>query len=150
MAANATGTTSFKGPGGSATTTSPAPGIFRTNVEGHLDVTMARHVVEAGDRVAAAAGFLVAFHDWEAVTGYETQARVVLTEWGVRLGKRVERVHLLVKSRIVAMGVAIAGLVLRGMLVSYTDRKAFEAALADRIAQARRPEAGGTPPDGRR
>jgi hypothetical protein len=115
---------------------SPAPGVFHTVIVGYTQAEEARQIIAAGDRVIAEAGMLVAFHDWEAMTGYHTESRVLLTEWGLRIRAQVEKVHVLVRSRVVAMGVSVASLVLRGMLVSYTQRAAFEAAFARRLKEA--------------
>lgn len=117
---------------------SPAPGVFHTVIAGYIEPAEARRVVAAGDLVIAEAGMLVGFHDWEAMTGYQSESRALLTDWGVRIRPQVEKVHILVRSRIVAMGVSVASLALRGMLVSYTQRAAFEAAFAARVEQATR------------
>ncbi len=73
------------------------------------------------------------FHDWELMTGYETSCRRDLTAYALANVKRMREVHILVGSKLVAMGVsatslafALAGLELR----SYTDRDKFEKVLA--------------------
>jgi len=129
--------TTYEGKRCTLTVASPAPGIFHTIGSGVVDTEMAGRIVEAGDRVVADTRPIVAFHDWEALTGYEPKCREILTDWGLRIRADVEAVHLLVRSRLVAMGVSVAGLVLQGMLVSYSTRAPFEAALEERVKRAR-------------
>jgi hypothetical protein len=78
-------------------------------------------------------GPLTGFYDWEAVEGYESAARKLLTEWTSKAPRgAVREVHFLFRSRLVAMGIATAGLALRLMglqLVSHSARRDFEARL---------------------
>jgi hypothetical protein len=113
----------------------PATGLLHTRMIGHASPEMARFIVAGGERIMEGGGLMTAFHDWADATGYDTESRQLLTDWGVRRRAQIERVHLLVRSRFLQMGVAVASLVLRGMLVSHPDRDHFDSAMRDEIAR---------------
>ena len=109
----------------------PAPGVFAGRIEGHYTEAMLRPYLAGMERALAQAEILQGFHDWELMTGYETICRKEMTAWVQRHRARVVRQHILVRSRIVAMGVATANLVLGGdLIVSHDKRSTFEPALA--------------------
>ena len=116
---------------GGATTWILPPNILVSRVEGHADVELVRHIVESGDEVIARYGSLVAFHDWERITSYDSKARTRLTQWGDSIRANVRSVHILVGSTLVKMGVNVASLVLGNMLTAYDSRERFEAAFRD-------------------
>lgn len=120
--------------------TSPAPGVFRTQAEGHFGMAAVKLVTEAFDDLVAIDGKLHIFHDWAGVKGYTTEARVEFTEWSRPRAHLVLSAHVLIVSRILAMGISVANLVLRPQLQAYTSRERFEQARAvislQRIAEA--------------
>lgn len=118
--------------------TSPAHGVFFTRVSGHADLDCALHVMRAFDRLAALTlGDLEVFHDWEHVTGYDSIVRQEFVRWAQEHPKQGDA-HILVKSRLVAMGVSVANVALGGRLKVYADRPKFERARTETIAGRRR------------
>ncbi len=113
---------------GVVTTWLLAPNILVSRVEGYADVQLVDHIVDSGNAVVARYGSLVAFHDWEQISSYESKARTRLTQWGDAIRDDVRSVHILVGSTLVKMGVNVASLVLGNMLVAYDSRERFEAA----------------------
>lgn len=97
----------------------------------------ARAIVEFGKQLLAEQpGTHASFHDYADLAGYDSAARQILTQWGIESHDRVPEIHVLTASKMVAMGVATAALGLSMVgtrLVAYTDRAAFERALADRL-----------------
>jgi len=117
---------------------SPAHGVFWTRAGGHVDLDCALHIMRAFDRIASLTlGDLDVLHDWEAVTGYESIVRQELVRWSLEQQKPGE-VHVLVKSRIVAMGVSVANVALGGKLKVYSERQKFERVRTETIAGRRR------------
>jgi hypothetical protein len=109
----------------------PAPGLFVGRIEGHYTEAMLRPYLAAMDVAFGRAAIFRGFHDWELMTGYETICRKEMTVWVQRHRARVAPQHILVRSRMVAMGVATANLVLGGdVIISHFKRSAFEQALA--------------------
>lgn len=113
-----------------------APEIFVTVVTGHMETPHADEFVAYGDsRLVARRGKkLRIFHDWTAMTGYESSCRQQLTTWSAKhLGEMAE-VHMALRSKIVAMGVQVANLALGGMIRAHTNLADVEVALAATMA----------------
>jgi Fe2+ transport system protein FeoA len=70
------------------------------------------------------------FHDWAGVTGYDTEARRRMTAWGSTRGQAITHVHLLLGSKVLAMGVSVASLALGRDFAVHYDRVRWEASLA--------------------
>ncbi|MCX7808851.1 MAG: hypothetical protein N2515_09595, partial [Deltaproteobacteria bacterium] len=94
-------------------------------VQGHADLALAKHLMEAFDRVAADWSPVESFHDWQGVQSYDSEARDAYIQWAQGHRPKVLRVHILTGSKLVAMAVAVAKLKL-DYLEPYTDQKAFE------------------------
>lgn len=128
----------WKGPNWDLVMTSPVHGIFLTRISGHADLDCALHLMRAFDRIATITiGPLDVFHDWELVTGYDSVVRQELVRWTDENEKPGE-VHILVKSRLVAMGVSVANAALGGKLVVYSDRVKFENTRSEMTMRKRR------------
>jgi hypothetical protein len=117
-------------PAGRVAITYPAPWVFVGVITGHYAVSLLDEYV-AGMAVALDREHrMQAFHDWYRMSGYESACRKRMTEWTLEQGKKIERHHVLLQSKLVAMGVATANLLLGGdMITAYTERAGFEAAL---------------------
>jgi hypothetical protein len=103
--------------------------VFR--IQGHGTVELARIITE---KTAAAFGEsnLCLFHDWSGLTGYDAEARTLLVEWARRNLDHIGSVNVLTNSSpVLAMGIAIARMVLRGKFKFHKDRESFEAALLE-------------------
>jgi hypothetical protein len=127
----------IRGPSGVVHIWYPAPTVFVSRVEGVITEAMASAMLVAGQRIIATDGALVVFNDWAAVTGYDREARVLLTRGGKQLRRQVEANHFLVRARILAVGIQLANIVLGNMNVHAT-RAAFDRALRDLIASRTR------------
>jgi hypothetical protein len=71
---------------------------------------------------------------WE-LDGYDSEIRIGASRWLEQNRERVAKQHMLVRSRLTRMGLAVAGLMLGGLLQGYTDREAFDASLKEAIAR---------------
>jgi hypothetical protein len=110
----------------------PAPTVFVTRAEGCLTERAARAICVAGRKVIAADGRLVVFQDWEELTDYEREARIVMTKMGLEFRRHVELSHFLVRARIVALGIQLANVVLGNLRVQ-PSRRALEEVLRSTI-----------------
>jgi len=126
-------------PKGSLSLWKPARGIFVSRAEGHVDLVLADHIVSGGDAVIAADRRILAFHNFERLTSYDSAARMRLTTWAIAIRNEVDRAHFLAESKIVRMGLSVASIALLGMLVSHHDRESFERALFAAIDERRAP-----------
>jgi hypothetical protein len=114
----------------------PARTLLVTRVEGVFKVDAELVVETILRRVVAEDGRVVALHDWELMTDYDSEARINLTRASIEVIRAVEACHLLVKSRVVAAAVQAANLVLK-ILKSHTSRTDFHAAVREMLARKR-------------
>lgn len=105
------------------------PGILLQRVSGYATRPIAEAILRAADKALDEYDSLALFDDWFAVTGYEPDVRKLLTEHTARHRERMVEVHILVNSRLVAMGIAVASILVPGIR-TYSDRQAFERLLA--------------------
>lgn len=83
----------------------------------------------AAERFLGEGGRLHMFHHWLAIDGYSPDAREWLTQWAMQWAPQLPGSHFLLHSRMVAMAVSVAALILRRTLHSYTDEAEFLATL---------------------
>lgn len=124
----------IKSPEGAVRLEHLGPGLLATTVTGRGDGVIARAILEASDPIYAAAGRIHSFHDWLGVTGYTSEARMLLTAWAK--GRKNVEATLLFENRILAMGISVVALTLPGVR-SCLDRAAFMAARDVATRQAR-------------
>lgn len=122
----------FAAPQGTVRAWHPAPGVLATSAEGVLLDEAAAKIEQMARRMAAEHGTIVGFHDWERLQNYETEARIRLTGLVRSLGRQSESASFLVQSRIVALGIHAASILVPGLLV-YTRRSEFEDALEQAV-----------------
>ena len=104
------------------------PGLIVSNATGHLVARFSEPFTDSIDARIEQDGSVTLFHEWFDVTGYDTSVRLDWTEWTQRQRANISSTHILVSSRIVAMGVRTAALALAlvgAKLVSYTERERF-------------------------
>ncbi len=98
-------------------------------VEGHLSLAMAERWIEGVDRYVRSGTVFDTFHDWEAMTGYDSAARQALTSWVVGTFRSFRSAHFLVTNRLARMGVGAASLAVAvvGMhMKTFGERAPFE------------------------
>lgn len=105
-----------------------SPDVVLQRATGHAELAHAQAIaatlqaaIDAGQRIAI-------FDDFSGLEGYTSEARIELTTWTRAALPKIAAIHILVKSKIVSMGVAVANVALRNVN-SYTDRVAFDAAI---------------------
>ncbi len=107
--------------------------VVVTIASGQIIAGDSRALTDVVDSVRRRVGCVRVFHDWHAVEGYESEARIHLTRWTLDAPRgTIGECHVLVRSKLVAMGVSTAALALRLAsipLFSYTLRAPFEARL---------------------
>jgi hypothetical protein len=115
--------------GGAVTVTHPAPDVILFEVVGVLDSRCVDEIVAATDQAIQSAGAIHVFHDWSEMTNYESHTRKRLTDYVEAVKSKLLSSHILFRSRIVAMGVSVANLVLNQRLSTYTDKEKFTASM---------------------
>jgi hypothetical protein len=109
--------------------------VLVTHVEGVLEAGPGDAIARTKRQVVAEEGALLLFHDWATMTDYETVVRqqLVSVTAGLKAAGTLRGTHILVRSRVVALGVQGANVFL-GVLTAYTDREAFEVVLREALA----------------
>jgi hypothetical protein len=119
-------------PDGTVTIWVPRRGLLVTQVAGKLSRDLGQEIDVAFRRVAGEVTAFQAFHDWEAMTDYDQEVRIRLTNSSRELKSVGQAHHILVGSRVVAFGIQAASLILSN-IQSYSDRPSFEKALKARL-----------------
>jgi hypothetical protein len=122
-------------PRGSLVITQPAPGVILFTYHGYVTAEAVRLIESSVDRVLATGVRPDLFIDLAKLTGYDSEYRKAVSAWGARLYRQFGEVRVFVRSKLVAMGIAVSNLTAGGKLRPTTDRAVFEAALADAVAR---------------
>ena len=117
----------------------PVPGVAvftgKGNVQEALFVS-ALPVLRAAFPPDVAGAF---FCDGWEIDGYESKFRLRITELVQSLKPRGIEVHVLMRSKIVAMGFSVANLVLGGDLTGHRDQKEFYRLVEQTVARVAKP-----------
>lgn len=109
----------------------PAPHVLMTRFQGALyDTEFVACVLEATERVVSIQRGAYVFHDWEGMALYETESRTRMTEQAIQLAPHEPHFAVLLGSKMVRMGVAMASLKAGGGIRMFTRREELEEALA--------------------
>lgn len=116
----------------------PVEGLYVTVANGHvLEATARDFIAFLEGEMQRGISNMSFFHDWWALDTYEQSARQRLTDWRRAAPRGTTKdSHVLVRSKLLAMGVAASAIVLRMVGVEmrvYTDRAEFERVLRDAI-----------------
>ena len=117
---------------------SPAPGFVAGRLVGYGTEEVAEAIIQDFTPLFPEGKKTHLFADWYEMTGYDSRARFVLTDWMLDLRPRVGECHFLVKSRLVAMGVAVANIALGGLFRITSDKAAYRRAHDAALGRARR------------
>ncbi len=118
--------------------------VVYEQVTGYLEKEIVAKITHPVDRLIGQGARPIIFNDWWELSGYDSDARLKLTDWIFWIRGKIVGSHILVRSKIVSMGVSIANLALGGMLTVYTDRQEFTLAYHRAMRQSIRP----APPSG--
>ncbi len=116
---------------------SPAPGLLATRVEGMGSLLLVEHIIAFGNSLMKGGTPIRIFHDFSRMTGYRTEARKLIVDWGVENRTLIVETHVLFRSKVVAMGVSLATSLLGNQLTGYSQRQPFEAVLQDAVLESR-------------
>jgi hypothetical protein len=112
---------------------SPAPTLLVAHVVGHGLGDFATPLNEEFDRAATGGARVHVFIDLERMPGYDSPLRIRCTEhFRARLDSFAS-FHIFVPSRVVAMGVAVANVALRGIVTVHATRPPFTRALDNQL-----------------
>jgi|SRR5688572_20488266 hypothetical protein len=114
----------------------PADGLVIARLVIHGEAAFAPPIIEAVDSRLARAERVRIFFDAEDLLRYDTELRTALTARFFADRARIESLHVLVGSRLVALGVNVANLALRGLVTSHYARTRYVDALNEALSAA--------------
>ena len=106
----------------------PGPSLLVASFVGYGEAGFVAPILTAY-RGLAHAGHLHLFFDAESLSNYDSAIRTELTAAFFPDRSRIGSLHVLVKSRLVGMGVSVANLALGGIVSSSTERASFKSKL---------------------
>lgn len=105
-----------------------APHVYMTEVRGLMTQPMSQLIMKQAEPLYAMGGKVHGFHNWYAMDNYDSVCRVELTSW-VLSHRAQSSLHIGLRSRMVAMGVAVANLALGSLIHVHNEPRAMEGAL---------------------
>jgi hypothetical protein len=119
----------------------PTPLVLVYVESGFLEADFAPVISRAMDATLKAPGKPLFFIDAEHLEGYEPTIRAEASTWIKKHSARITVQHMLVKSRLAKMGLAVVSMLLGGVIVGHEKRQTFDAALREAILTTQRPGA---------
>ncbi len=123
------GTVAWSGPEGTSCFTLRATSVVVGRVVGHGSIELGRTIRRELATFIHECGPISVFTDWSQVTGYDSRARNELTAWTLTNLHHFRSIHVLVHSKIVAMGLGVANLAIGGGIQSTSDLPTFRRGL---------------------
>jgi hypothetical protein len=100
-------------------------GVFVSKLRGHFGVELLPTYLTLISN-AMRVSHVLSFNDWEEMTSYDSECRTTMVGWVTKHRAGVRAFHVLVRSRIVAMGVSAAALLIGGELLHmYSAREDY-------------------------
>ena len=125
----------WESPRGRLVISEPTAGVMVFTYDGHMTADVVPFIESTVDRVLAQGLRPDLFIDLERLTSYDSAYRKAVSSWGARLHRRFGEVRVFVRSRLVAMGIAVSNLTASNKLKPTTSRAQFQAALDESIRQ---------------
>lgn len=115
-----------------------APGVVVLEVIGHSDERTYPLMIAKVEQEIAAGRQVSWFGDYERMTSFDPGVRALLAKFTKDNRKHFAVIGILLRSRLVALGVAVANVMVGGFIKVFTARRAYERALGESVG--RRPE----------
>ena len=84
------------------------------------------HIIRRWEAVFRASGRITILVDCNEMLSYESGLRVAMTDWALKHRASLDPLHFLNRSKLVAMGVAVANLAVGGLITSHTTRPSYD------------------------
>jgi hypothetical protein len=84
----------------------------------HGDRVLAPLMTQRADTIVARGRVRIFFDFWDMPT-YDSEMRIQWTNWLAKHRARLDEIHIVARSKLVAMGVSVANLALGGIIKSY-------------------------------
>jgi hypothetical protein len=115
----------YKGTGAMRVDWLPEGGALRIIIVGHGDGGYGPAALKRWDAALAFGNFAL-LADFSQMNTYDSALRVAMTGWCVAHRGDLNGLHIFVTSKIVAMGVAVANIALKGLIKVHDNRMSFD------------------------
>lgn len=115
----------------------PAPGVLLITARGHIAAEGIAAVIAWRNEAVRRCGQVDLFDNAYEVNGYDSAVRTRATEWSAANRAAIRSQHILLRSKIVAMGVSLANIALGGRVAVYTMPNGFDRELGLAVTRAR-------------
>jgi hypothetical protein len=115
----------------------PVPTLLIVRMTGQGDKSFAEPIVRGFEESLQSGSQVEIFFDLELMATYDSELRTALTAAFLRRRERISGLHVLVGSKLTAMGVSVANLALGGIITTHSQRPPFASALDAALAAAR-------------
>jgi hypothetical protein len=105
--------------------------IMQMAAWGHGEGALAKAFLAEVDTLVSARESIVVFNDLDGLTSYDPAYRATFDAWGVKTKDQVPTVHILVRSKLVAMAIAVFALFEGGRVRPYSRRSEWEKVLRE-------------------
>jgi len=119
----------YKSPLGELSIWAPSATLVLARMTGFGEARFVEPILEHFDKASAGGARVHLFVDFEHLDNYESGLRTRGTAYFVQRRASIASLHMLARSRLVAMGVAVANLALDGIMTFHSTRGPFNAAL---------------------
>jgi len=114
-------------------------GLVVQQVIGHVSTRLVDTSVKLCERARSTTKVpLILMDDLAEVTSYDSAARVKSVDWSKTNQDKIEEIHLLFHSKLIAMAVSVANIALRDPIQAYSAREPFEQRLLEALRRPRR------------
>jgi hypothetical protein len=114
----------------------PSPALLVAKLTGQGDKGFAAPIVRGLESSLARGGKIEMFFDAESMATYDSELRTALTAAFLEKRGRISGLHVLVGSKLTAMGVSVANVALGGIVITHSERPPFARALDRALAAA--------------
>ena len=113
----------------------PVPGVIRFTYDGYMTADVVPFLASSVKKVLDAGLCPDLFIDLTQMKSYDSDYRKAISKWGSENYRRFGEVRVLVRSKLIAMGIAVSNLTAEGKLKPTTQRSEFESALSLAVAR---------------
>jgi hypothetical protein len=119
----------WQSPRGSLVISYPGGAVMVFTYHGYMTADVVPFVDACSDRMLATGATPDFYVDLEDLAAFDSEYRRQITKWGERAYRSVGEAVFLVRSRIIAISVAVSNLAVGGKIKAVTKRADFEAAV---------------------
>lgn len=113
----------------------PVPGVIRFVYNGYMTADVVPFLEASVKRITDMGLRPDLFIDLTQMTSYDSDYRKAISKWGSENYRRFGEVRVLVRSKLIAMGIAVSNLTAEGKLKPTTQRRDFDGAFAAAMAR---------------